>query len=435
MAELNKARIGAAEPTRTAFILWDRGRLPGFGLKVLPTGKKVFILDTRIDGRSRRLTIGAFGALTLDDARKLASEKLVQVARGEDPTAARRAARAKPTVGELCDRYLEAAEAGLVATRFGKPKKKSTIAIDRGMIERHIKPLIGSIRVDKLGRPDAQRMIDGIASGKSAADKRTKPRGRARVTGGRGIATRTAELLGGIWSWGTKRGLVEGPSPVSGTDRFRSQPADRRLNEDELIKLGHALSAAELEWTEFETRRRLAHAAFKRGPLVRKGLVPPAAIALFRLIATTGMRPSEASGLKWDEIDFVSRTISLGDSKTGRSKRPLGEGAVTVLQSIDRLSDEWVFPASRGTGPSTIKKPLVSIFSRAGVEATPKTLRTTFASVAADLGYSGGTIGEILGHARQGVTERHYIRRVDAVILAAADAVSGRILSMLNPSL
>lgn len=162
------------------------------------------------------------------------------------------------------------------------------------------------------------------------------------------------------------------------------------------------------------------------------GLIAPLAIQLFQLIATTGMRPGEAMQLQWNEIDFETRTLNLADSKTGRSKRPLGEAAITVLETIDRLSNSWVFPATKGGGPTTIKKPIVALLARAGVGASPKALRSTFASVAADEGYSSGTIGELLGHARVGVTERHYIRRIDAVLLAAADVVSSKIARLLS---
>ena len=144
------------------------------------------------------------------------------------------------------------------------------------------------------------------------------------------------------------------------------------------------------------------------------------------------MRPGEAASLRWAEIDHDLQVITLGDSKTGRSKRPIGRAALEVINSIDRISDEWVFPATRGEGSASLKKPLASLFTHAGLDATPKALRSTFASVAADMGYSGGTIGEMLGHARQGVTERHYIRRIDAVLVAAADDVSKAIESLMR---
>lgn len=195
--------------------------------------------------------------------------------------------------------------------------------------------------------------------------------------------------------------------------------------------LGSATREAEAEWQVFESARAEAHKHGRRAPLLPRGLVPPAAIALCRLLATTGMRPGEAAGLRWAEIDVASQTMLLDDTKTGRSKRPLGRAAIDVLQSIDRISDEWVFPSRRGEGSSSLKKPLVLLFKYAGIDATPKTLRSTFASVAADLGFSGGTIGEMIGHARQGVTERYYIRRVDAVLADAANHVSETIVQKM----
>ena len=431
MAGLSKAKIDAAKPRSAPFILWDKGRIPGFGLKVLPTGRKVFILDTRISGRTRRLTLGRFGALTLDSARKIAGDRLHDIALGKDPVAEARATQIAPTVSELCDIYLAAAERGLVTTRFGTPKKASTVAIDRGLIKRHIKPLIGRLLVNNVRQADVQRMIDDIASGKTAIDERTGPRGRARVTGGPGIATRTAELLGGIWSWAAKRGHVEIQSPVVGTDRFKSKPADRRLDGAELSSLGIVIKEVEVKWAKFDQDWMIARQEGRRLPHPPRGLVSPPALAVMKLLATTGMRPGEVAGLMWEEIDLDNQVIILGDTKTGRSKRPIGKPAVGILSEINPTSNKWVFPASSGDGSATFKKPLSVLFATAGIRATPKVLRSTFASVGADLGYSDGTIADILGHARRGVTERHYIRRIDAVLIAAADEISKKIQDLM----
>jgi integrase len=136
--------------------------------------------------------------------------------------------------------------------------------------------------------------------------------------------------------------------------------------------------------------------------------------------------------LRWREVDLESQTITLGDSKTGRSRRPIGKAAIEVIERVDRTADEWLFPASRGEGSASHKKALRSLFSRAGLDTSPKVLRSTFASVAADLGYADGTIADILGHARRGVTERHYIRRVDSVLIAAADTVAAEIDRLMS---
>ncbi len=108
--------------------------------------------------------------------------------------------------------------------------------------------------------------------------------------------------------------------------------------------------------------------------------------------------------------------------------RPLGRAARDLLGSLPRLSERWVFPNRSDTGSAELKVSIASLFNAAGLaDARSHDLRRTFASLAADEGYSDATIGELLGHARRGVTARHYIRRPDAALVAAADRVAARI--------
>ena len=95
------------------------------------------------------------------------------VAQGKDPAAGKNETL---TVGQLCDRYLEAARAGLVMTRFKRPKRVTTVAIDEGRVSRHIKPLIGKLPARDLRRAEVQRMADAIAQGKTAGTFKGKPR-------------------------------------------------------------------------------------------------------------------------------------------------------------------------------------------------------------------------------------------------------------------
>lgn len=80
-------------------------------------------------------------------------------------------------------------------------KKESTLATDKGRIERHIKPLLGSKRIGELSRADIEKFMRDVAAGKTTVDEETKKRGRAIVEGGKGTATRTVGLLGGIMSF------------------------------------------------------------------------------------------------------------------------------------------------------------------------------------------------------------------------------------------
>jgi len=161
------------------------------------------------------------------------------------------------------------------------------------------------------------------------------------------------------------------------------------------------------------------------------------AVNLLRLIALTGLRLGEASTLKWSEIDELGQCLRLERTKTGRSTRPIGKVAMHLLSSIAHADREWVFPRSDDQrGPSDLKKAVAQLFDAADLtDARSHDLRRTFASAAADLGFGDATIAELLGHARRGVTERHYVRRSDPVLLAAADKVAAQISMALAASL
>lgn len=269
-------------------------------------------------------------------------------------------------------------------------------------------PLIGTIRARDLKRADVQRMTDAIASGKTAGVFKGKTRGRAVVTGGTGTAARVAELLGGIYSWAEKRDLAPGPNPIRAVETARGQAKDRVLSADELYQLGRVLRRQENE--------------------------VPGVVAAVRLIALTGLRRGEACGLKWDEVDEAGQCLRLESTKTGRSTRPVGRKAMDLLRYLpreDRIN--WVFPRSDRKGSADMGKAFAALFDTAGLtDARCHDLRRTFASVAADLGFGDATIAELLGHARRGVTARHYIRRPDKALIAAAHKVATRIAAALD---
>jgi site-specific recombinase XerD len=403
-APLTKRALDAAEPRDERYFVWCGG-LPGFGARIYPSGRKVFIAQVRVGRAQRRVTIGAYGPFTVEQARDRAKAVIRAAADGRDPQREKTEAKRALTVAELCDEYLIAARAGLVATRFKRPKRPATVAIDEGRVVRHIKPLIGTVPARDLRRADVQRMADAIASGKTAAVIKTKPRGRAVVTGGAGTAARVVELLGGIYSWAEKRDLAPGPNPIRGVEKVRGETRDRVLSVDDLRALGKALAS-------------------KSGD----------AVAALRLIALTGLRREEACGLRWREIDLAGSCLRIEQSKTGRSTRPIGKPAIDLLQSLPRRDGgEWVFPRVDGKAAIDMKKPLAALFDAAGLaDVRSHDLRRTFASIAADMGYGDATIAELLGHARRGVTERHYVRRSDPVMVAAADKVAERIAAALR---
>ncbi|MFN7158292.1 MAG: Arm DNA-binding domain-containing protein, partial [Erythrobacter cryptus] len=177
--------------------VWDR-ELRGFGVQVMPSGLKSFVIQYRTpEGRNRRAVIGRYGLMTVEEARKLAHEKLVAVSKGVDPVAEEAKAAGLLTVAEVCDWYLAEAEAGRILGRRRRPIKPSTLAMDRSRIEAHIKPLLGRRQVASLKLGDVEGAQADIAAGKTS-----KPRAGSRggaTTGGEGVAARTMSTLHSIF--------------------------------------------------------------------------------------------------------------------------------------------------------------------------------------------------------------------------------------------
>jgi integrase len=328
-----------------------------------------------------------------------------------DPAADKRAKRKAATIAELCDLYIADAEAARLLTRHKAAKKASTVATDKGRVERHIKPLLGPTKVAAVTREDVEGFMHAVAEGRTAARTKTaKKRGLARVRGGKGTASRTVGLLGSIFTYAVRH-RMRPDNPVHGVMRFADGRRERRLSDDEYCALGTALQNAHDEH------------------------VWPAAVAAVRFLAFTGWRSGEALGLHWKEIDLSRRTAMLGDTKTGRSMRPLSHAACDVLRALTRTGeDALVFPATRGTGRMTGFPRLWTRIAKLGAlpaSVTPHVLRHSFASLASDLGYSEPTIGALIGHKGQSITSR-YVHTADAVLLAAADAVAGRTAELMG---
>jgi integrase len=400
--------VSAIPPNST---LWDdgKGAVAGFGARRQKGNAIAYVLKYRTaDGRQRWHTIGRHGApWTPDAAREEAKRLLGEVVKGGDPAAEKTSRRQAATVAELCDAYIEASEAGRIITRRKAAKKSSTMAGDRGRVERHIKPLLGVLKVATVTRADVERFYDAISEGATAARIKTGKHGLARVTGGRGTATRVMGFLGAIFAFAERQGLRP-DNPVHGVEKHAYNQRQRRVSQAEYLALGEALrSMPKTTW--------------------------PIAVAGTKFLALTGWRRGEMLALKWSEVDLATRTARLADTKTGYSLRPLSRAACDVLRALPRMG-ALVFPASVG-----FDKPMVGfhkiwlrIAAQAGLPAdvTPHILRHSFASVAADLGYSELTIAALIGHKKASVTSK-YAHHADAVLLAAADAVAERIVCLM----
>ena len=407
MARLRKRDIEAARAVFGKTLrLWDDDPR-GFGVYVKPSGVKAFFVQYRspTTAKKRRYTIAQYGNLTLDQARDEAKGILRRVVKGEDPLRTRiedrhRARSTAQTVAEFCEDYMRDAEAGLVTYR-GRPKKESTMATDRGRIDRHIKPLLGKNLVRDVTRPEIERAMNAIRLGKTAANVKTKPRGRAIVTGGAGTAARTIGLLGSIFTYAVKQG-IRADNPVRGIERPADARRDRVLSPDEYKRLGKAFDKLE-----------------------RTG-ANKVALRAYRVLALTGCRRGEVFGLTHAEIDPHRQCLRLGDTKSGAQVRVVGRSAMDVL-TLPAIDDEseFVFRAARGDSCLTDVKQFRAVCEKAKLAGVSlHTLRHSFASVGLELEYSELTIAGLLGHRSHSVTSR-YAHHVDRALIAAADRISG----------
>lgn len=410
MPKLTKRIVDGAAPREKQFTLWC-GELKGFGVFIQPSGTRTYFVDYRnAQDVRRRMTLGRHGAITVEQARKLAISALGEAAKGEDPAGERVTRRKSLTVRELCENYLAAAENGLILGKGNRPKKVSTLYTDRGRITRHIIPLLGVKRVIDLSKSDVNRFLRDVAGGKTAKVEKTKKlRGKSIVRGGGGTAARTTGLLGGILSYAVSEGIIDA-NPAQGVKKPANNRRQRRLLPDEFRLLGRALAAARDD-------REIAQAVDGAW-----------------MLALSGCRLGEIVNLKWTEVDTKGSCLRLADSKEGASVRPAGRALLDHMATIERRDDcaMVLVPARAGDVFGGMPNGWKRILKRTGLDdVTPHTLRHSYASVAGDLGYTEPTIAAMLGHAAGSVTSR-YVHHLDTVLIAAADRVAQAIFEMMT---
>lgn len=408
MTKLTKRVIDSLQPRDKDYFEWD-DELPGFGVRIWPTGKKTYVAQYRAGKQTRRFKVGAHGPLTVEEARKQAKIVLGDVARGEDPQLDRATRRKSLTIKELCEAYLEAADKGLIFGKRGQPKKASTLYVDRGRINRHIIPLLGSKLVQDVTTADAVKMMRDITVGKTAMSEKTeKLRGRSIVEGGAGTASQAVTLLSAILTYAVSEGIIPG-NPARGIKKPAVGKRTRRLDAKEYRALGKVLADVSGE--------------------------PWQAVVGIKLFLLTGFRLSEIAGLKWSEVDEEGCCFRLEDSKTGASVRPIGKPVFDVLAGATRQrGNPYVLPGLKSDDGNytSLDEAMKRVTKRAGITGvTSHTLRHSYASVAGDLGFTEITISALLGHAAGNVTQR-YIHHLDSVLIAAADKVSGEVWAMMT---
>jgi integrase len=381
--------------------------LKGFVLVVTPAGAKSYAVDYRAgSGRGapkRRLTIGKHGSpWTPEMARTEAKRLLAEVAAGRDPAMMRRGERNRLTFGDLADLYF---------AEGVSHKKTSTIKADCGRIKHHLRPLLGKLPCDRIGRAEIERMRNAVAAGKTAETIASgeKRRPGSTATGGKGAAAQCVALVSSIFAFAIGRGLVS-DNPARGVKKAPVRKIERFLSEAEIGRLADALDA--------ESERS--------GNLYGSTAI--------KLLLLTGCRLGEIVNLFWDHVNFEHGCLRLPDSKSGAKVVYLNPPARLLLEELPRLADNpRVIPGLRADGGSAaIQKTWKRARAAAGLaNVRLHDLRHSFASMGAAGGLSLPVIGALLGHKHSTTTARYAHLSADP-LRAANDAVGARIAAAMN---
>jgi integrase len=404
--KLTKRIVEAVQANEDRLIVWD-AEVKGFGLLVLPSGVKSYIFRYRSpEGRERRLTIGQHGAMTCEQARKIAAEHKHTVVHGGDPLARRQERRDAATVSDVIDAYL-------LSEEF-KDKTIVTQRVDIGRIERHLRPLLGKKHADLVTEQDVRRAFAAIRDGKTAADVKTGSRGRARVRGGPGAARMAIVLLSVIFNWAIRdQRMKENPCrhfklPAGGTREAILE------NVDDYARLFKTIDRME---EELRIRQ-------------------PAADAI-RLIALTGCRRGEAAGLRWRHVERDRIVLPPREHKAGRrTGKPRVIALPAVAQAIiarqpEGGPDDFVFTPAKGQGAIELTHvwDKIRTVAKLPADVTLHGLRHSVGSHLAMRGAETAQIMAALGHHQLSTAERyiHFAKSARSTLgeEAAAVAIAG----------
>ncbi|MCP4319521.1 MAG: tyrosine-type recombinase/integrase [Hyphomicrobiales bacterium] len=372
--KLTKSVVEGLPPAEADYVAWD-AELPGFGVRVKPSGIKSYVVQyrNRKTGASRRKTIGQHGPLlTFHKAREQARIILADALKGNDPIADDRAIRGAPTMKELAADYLE---------QHAIPKKRPrSVENDRSMLDRIILPRLGSKKINAVQSQDIHALHVSMRDSPYQANR---------------VLALMSKMFSLAMKWGWR-----GDNPVKGIERFHEERRERWLSDEELGRLLNALST---------------HPNHRAANAVR-----------FQLL--TGARIGEVLSARWSDID-LTRGVWIKPSHHTKQKRtehlPLSAPALALLAEMRERAnprERFLFPGNAPDKPlQGIKKFWRGITEQAGLDDYRlHDNRHTHASHLVSSGLSLEIVGRLLGHTNP-LTTKRYAHLADDPLRAAAE--------------
>ncbi|BBP45123.1 integrase [Thiosulfatimonas sediminis] len=352
-------------------------KVNGLLLKVLQTGKRTFYIRYKNERNKlieKRLTAVDASALSLNNARELAQQKLAQIALGKDPFAKAELLRDIPTFREFVEQSYMPHVKGY----------KRSWGTDLSLLKNHILPAIGGLYMDQVSR---RHMIELFAKHRQSH----KPGSTNRII----ILTRY------IFNCAIKWEVPLEKNPTSGIELYpENNKLERYLSEDEAKRLFEALGSSRSKMLKY----------------------------IVSMLLLTGARKSEVLRAKWSDFDIEGRRWKIEFNKSGKTRYvPLSDGVIRLLDQVPTFDNcEWVFP-----NVETLK-PYKHIFyswdvarKRAGLgDLRIHDLRHSFASFLVNGGRSLYEVQKLLGHTQIKTTQRYAHLSQDSLLSAASVAIS-----------
>lgn len=406
--KISKRAVDALKRRKSGDVwLWDT-ELRGFGVRVMPSGVTSFAVSYYAPGLHlvrRRVTLGAYGPLTVDEARRAATAILARVENGDDPAQEKadgRRAATEETVEKIFAEYITY-QKGL--------RKPRTVEFYESLGKLYIIPAMGKLPIAKI----TTRLVASL-------HRKIGNDGKA-VT-----ANRVSRLLRAFWGWAEKKEYVSGKNPASKIDEYPEEGRQRFLNADEMARLGAAIHKAETVGVPAAPGRKKKPGTKRdrNEGMFTSELQPasPVGIAALRFLVFSGWREQEAMTLQWGFVDIETGRATLPDTKTGKSVRAIPAPALEVLAAQSKVrGNPYVFPGRREGQPlRDVQRLWYAVRHAAKLgDVRLHDLRHSFASAAVARGVPLIIIQRLLGHLDYRSTLVYAHSSDDARKLAADD--------------
>jgi len=368
-----KQETGSEYPQKYPQTFYRDSALPGFALRMSGGGSKSFIVETRINGKVKRITLGRYGPLTCEQARKEAQKVLGHIAGGGDPITEKREKIAQAvTLQDAFQSYL--------STR--KNLQESTIEDYTRSIDGNLKSWLNKQLIDITKDMVQTRHAKLGANSQSRANN-------------------TMRVLRAVFNHAGKQ-----YEDAQGNSLFPTNPVDR-------------LSQSKA-WYDVKRRRTLIK-PHQLNPWYQATLQLNFETTrdYFHFLLFTGLRRREGARLKWSDVDLVDRSFTIEDTKNKEPHTlPLSSFLYDLLKRRHLAKEnEWVFPSPRMKSDSYLQEPRTAVARVAELANVPFTLhdlRRTFITIAESLDIPSYALKQLLNHKNPNdVTAGYIVINVD----------------------